>query len=105
MMKRLGLEKLEERKARERSERLGVLDELWRKKRERMEEEGEKDEIFRDSKKTPWSPTQNKGKDLEGIIRECNREIKEVLEEMKGIKRFKKEMAKMKEDIRKELRE
>lgn len=58
---------MEKREARERSESLLL---------ERMKEEGEKDEIFRDSKKTPWSSTENKDKELKGIIRECNGKIK-----------------------------
>lgn len=58
---------MEKREARERSESL---------LQERMKEEGEKDEIFRDSKKTPWSSTENKDKELKGIIRESNRKIK-----------------------------
>lgn len=98
--------KLVEGRAKEKRGSIGGLEEFLRKKRNgRMEKEGEEGNIFRDSKKTPRSPTGRKGEDLEGIIREWSQEIKQVLEEIRGLKGIKEEMVKMKEDIKEKLRE
>lgn len=90
--------------ARERRGSTGGLEEFLRGKRGRVEEKGEEEVIFKTSKKTASSPTGRKLEDLESIIREWSKEIKEVLEEARGIRGIKEEMIKMK-DLREEVRE
>lgn len=113
-VKKRGRKTNAERLGRERTASLGDINEMWRRKRERgVEEGGEEERLFRKSKLMQRSPEKKGGEEsVETVIREMREvrdAIKEVAEQVQGIRkemrkgeeRWREEKAEMTERIRK----